>query len=78
MKGLKPKNYFNTFSIKDINVPGHSLKPDLNIYNSMVTPQVQMSNHNSTAFSNISNISKFKNRKNYEKENRRMTLELVK
>jgi len=49
--------------------------------NGVILPQFQLSSpnvNNSLALSNISYVSKFKNRKNHEKENRRMTLELVK
>jgi len=59
-------------------------KPEIKAYNSsMVLPQMHLSNPNlninsSLVLSNYSNVSKFKNRKNHEKENRRMTLELVK
>lgn len=64
-------------------MPAFATKPELKGFNSsMVLPQMHLSspnlNNSSMVSSNYSNISKFKNRKNHEKENRRMTLELVK
>ena len=81
---INSQNHFNTFSIKESpNIPNYTSKLDLNKYNSsIIQPQMHLSNQNvnnmSMALSNYSNISKFKNRKNHEKENRIMTLELVK
>ena len=80
---LPGANHFNTFSIKENNLQAFASKPEMKAYNSsMALPQMHLSNPNvnnsSMVLSNYSNISKFKNRKNHEKENRRMTLELVK
>jgi len=80
---LSGANHFNTFSIKENNMQANAAKPEINAFNStMVLPQMHLSspnlNNSSMGLSNYSNISKFKNRKNQEKENRRMTLELVK
>lgn len=76
-------NHFNTLSIKENNLQALATKPEMRAYNSsMVLPQMHLTNPNinntSMVLSNYSNISKFKNGKNHEKENRRMTLELVK
>ncbi len=74
---MNPQNHFNTFSIKnDTNANTYAVKPEKNIYGTSILTKNVNNNMNMSQMNN--NVSKFKSRKNHEKENRRMAIELVK